>query len=189
MLKYSNEQIFEGLINNDTDITKNIYYYCFKSVGALIRQYGGSTEEANDVFHDAFCIVYLKIIKNQLILTCPFKNYLTLICIRLWFKEYNRKSKHLNIDDMLFSDHCTELPKHDIESRKLKLFTYHFNRLSIKCQQLLRLYFYDIENSKISKKMGHNSTQHTANRKTRCQSSLRNRIFKDPEFLNIKNYE
>lgn len=189
MLKYSNEQIIEGLVNNNSDVIKDIYHKCYKSIESLLLKHGCNSQEACDVFHDGIYIIYLKIQKNELNLTCPFKNYLTIICIRLWFKEYKRKSKHTNIEDFHFLNDNHEHINHDIEIKKIQLFRYHYNKLSAKCREILKLHFHNVENFRISKKLKHNSVQHTANRKTRCQASLRNRIYNDPEFLILKDYD
>ena len=80
MQESNNEKYIEGIRNHDNTVLKEIYDAFFASVQLFIRSNFGTEEDAKDVFQESIIIIYRKIKKNELVLTCSFKTYLFSVC-------------------------------------------------------------------------------------------------------------
>jgi len=92
---YSNEELFRGIKNRDEEVLGYIIKRYKPAVRVMIRNLGGSHENANDIFHDALMEIFEKIVNNAFPLKGKLENFLFVICRNKW-RDQIRKRKSLN---------------------------------------------------------------------------------------------
>src|SRR3989339_368770 len=91
MINYSNEELLNGILRNDSVILQFIYKNFYYKINFFIKKNNGDDDDANDVFQEAIIIMYRKIKDNSLILDCSFDTYLYSICRFLWMKQLEKR--------------------------------------------------------------------------------------------------
>jgi RNA polymerase sigma factor (sigma-70 family) len=185
MEQYTDEQIIEGISQNDQKVMTYIYDRFFGKVEGFIMGRGGNPEHIKDVFQEALYVIIQKVRNEGLELTCTFSTYLLAVCKNIWMHDM-RKSKHHLVED----SRLDSVPEEDAadwvqEEQLLALYNHHFKQLSEDCQKLLRLHFGKVSLAEIQQIFGYSSEHYTSDRKYRCKQSLYNRIRKDPKFKEI----
>jgi RNA polymerase sigma factor (sigma-70 family) len=188
MSTYSTVKIIEGIRKQDDDIIRYIYKTIYPVIEHLVRENKGNKEDAKDLFQEALIIVFKKIKNEGLVLTCTFSTFFYSVCAYQWHKIL-RKRKNLPIWYVNSFDGYISTPglNEKIERKKMKLYDFHFNRLSKDCQKILKLHFSGVPIAEIMKKMGYTSKEHTMDRKYRCKKSLFKRIENDQIFKELQD--
>ena len=185
MEQYTDEQIIEGISNNDRKVMDYIYDRFYGKVEGFLMGRGGNPEHIKDVFQDALEAIVKKVRKEGLTLTCSFSTYLLAVCKNMWMHDI-RKNKVNLVEDSKLEVVQEEDTVDWAKNEKLRnLFNHHFAQLSEDCQRLLRLHFEKVSLSEIQKIFGYSSEHYTSDRKYRCKQSLFNRIRNDPKFKEI----
>ena len=185
MEQYTDEQIIEGIFQNDRKVMDYIYDRFYGKVEGFIMGRGGNPEHIKDVFQEALMVIIQKVRNEGLNLTCTFSTYLLAVCKNIWMHDM-RKSKILLVEDSkLDSVPVEDEVDWDQQKKFLDLYFHHFNQLSEDCQKLLRLHFGKVSLAEIQQIFGYSSEHYTSDRKYRCKQSLYNRIRKDPKFKEI----
>jgi RNA polymerase sigma factor (sigma-70 family) len=185
MEQYTDEQIIEGISQNDRKVMDYIYVRFYGKVEGFITGRGGNPEHIKDVFQEALYVIIKKVRKEGLTLTCTFSTYLLAVCKNIWMHDM-RKSKVHHVEDSRLDIIQEEDEVDWNQEEKLRdLFNHHFAKLSEDCQKLLRLHFRKASLSEIQKIFGYSSEHYTSDRKYRCKQSLYNRIRKDPKFKEV----
>jgi RNA polymerase sigma factor (sigma-70 family) len=185
MEQYTDEQIIEGISQNDRKVMDYIYDRFYGKVEGFLMGRGGNPEHIKDVFQEALYVIIKKVHEEGLQLTCAFFTYLLAVCKNIWMHDMRKSKVHL-VEDSRFD----ALPEEDAvdwdqEEKLLELFNHHFKQLSEDCQKLLRLHFGKVSLAEIQKIFGYSSEHYTSDRKYRCKQSLYNRIRRDPKFKEI----
>ena len=185
MEQYTDEQIIEGISQNDPKVMEYIYDRFSGKVEGFIMGRGGNPEHIKDVFQDALSVIVDKVRNEGLTLTCSFSTYLMAVCKNIWMHDIRKYKVHL-VEDSRF-DVIQEEDEVDWsrEEKMRDLFYHHFAQLSEDCQKLLLLHFDKVSLSEIQQIFGYSSEHYTSDRKYRCKQSLYNRIRKDPKFKEI----
>ncbi len=185
MEQYTDEQIIEGISQNDPKVMEYIYDRFSGKVEGFIMGRGGNPEHIKDVFQDALSVIVEKVRKDGLTLTCSFSTYLLAVCKNIWMHDMRKNKVHL-VEDSRF-DVIQEEDEVDWsqEEKMRDLYNHHFSQLSEDCQKLLRLHFDKVSLSEIQQIFGYSSEHYASDRKYRCKQSLFNRIRKDPKFKEI----
>jgi RNA polymerase sigma factor (sigma-70 family) len=185
MEQYSDEQIIEGILQNDRKVMNYIYDRFSGKVEGFLMGRGGNPEHIKDVFQDALEAIVRKVRNEGLTLTCSFSTYLLAVCKNMWMHDI-RKSKINLVEDSKLEIAQEEDEVDWAKNEKLRdLFNYHFAQLSKDCQKLLRLHFEKVSLSEIQQIFGYSSEHYTSDRKYRCKKSLYKRIKNDPKFKEI----
>ncbi|MEN8155348.1 MAG: sigma-70 family RNA polymerase sigma factor [Bacteroidota bacterium] len=186
---YSDKEIIPGIRNHDSAILEYVYITYFPVIEGFVIHNQGSRDEARDVFQEAMIIVYKKIRKGDLELTCKFGTYLYAICKNVWIQErkkYRLHDEKLRHQPMMVNDPG---PDEDplLQRHLNELFDRHFNQLSKDCQKILSMFFNHHSVDEIMQAMNYKDLHHAADRKYRCKKSLIKRIMNDPLFKRLKN--
>lgn len=185
MEQYTDEQIIEGISQNDRKVMDYIYDRFFGKVEGFLMGRGGNPEHIKDVFQEALMVIIQKVRKDGLTLYCAFSTYLLAVCKNIWMHDMRKNKVHLVEDSMLESFPGDETTDWEVEEKFLALYIHHFNQLSEDCRKLLRLHFEKVSLAEIQEIFGYSSEHYTSDRKYRCKQSLYNRIRKDPKFNEI----
>ena len=189
MQEITAENILQGLKDRDTKVLDFIYENFFHQIKVFISQNRGTEEDAQDIYQDALLIIYQKIIKNNLTLTCSFNTYLYSVCRLLWLKQLeHKKLQRMNAED---TGVFIELDSSIIEifelNERYKLYQDHFQKLSFSCQKVLELFLAGIPLKEIADILGFKSDQYAKKRKYQCKEKLISSIKSDPEFKYFNN--
>lgn len=191
MIEYSNVELLNGILRNDTIVLQFIFKNFYSNINFFIKKNNGDEDDANDVFQEAIIIIYRKLKANTLVLDCSFDTYLYSICRLLWLKELEkRKVEKENIkDNHEFND---EIYDDGLElvidlNERYKLYQKHFALLGKDCQKILQLYFDKVPLKNIADMMGFKSEHYAKKRKFSCKEYLIKSIKQDLEYKNILN--
>jgi RNA polymerase sigma factor (sigma-70 family) len=188
--KYSQDEIIEGIIANDTVILNQFYKENFLLIRHLIVTNSGSEEDAKDVFQEALVILYRKLKTENIVFTSSLSTYLYSVARLIWLKDLQRKSKlHVDFSDTLdeFMQHDKNIPDIIERNERLKLFREQFEQLSEDCKTILRMFLNNIPIREITLSMGYSSDQHTKNRRYRCKKTLINKIRSNAKYKELGN--
>jgi DNA-directed RNA polymerase specialized sigma24 family protein len=179
-MKLSDKEIFIGLKENNHVVLKYCYAYYFKSVKRHVLRYNGCLADAKDVFQDALELFYML---PEMNFKTSFSLQFNTVCKNLWQKR-NRKMKNIVIDSNISND-CQMLEDTEVENDllalnelKFTIFSWHFERLDSKCQQLLKMCSDKVPHEIISNEIGI-SISYIKRRKSMCKERLIENIRND----------
>lgn len=188
---YSNAQIIEGIISNNTKIISFIYKEYFPIIENIIcNKLYGNKEDAKDVFQDALIALYRGASsKPPLVINNTFFTYFATICKRCMIGKIRKKV------NLVWYENEDELPyENEIEiiellnkSERLTLYKKYFKRMGKKCQELITLFLENYSITEITNMLKMSSENFTKKRRTQCKDSLFIRIYEDPQFKELIN--
>jgi RNA polymerase sigma factor (sigma-70 family) len=193
MIDYSNQELLNGILRNDTIVLQSIYKNYYSKINFFIKKNNGDDDDANDIFQEAIIIIYRKLKANDLILDCTFETYLYSVCRFLWLKQLERrklekekiKDNH-EFNEDIYDDNLEKVV--DLNDR-YRLFQKHFANLGKDCQKVLQLYFDKVPLKSIAQIMGFKSEKYAKKRKFKCKEYLIKSIKQDLEYKKILSGE
>lgn len=181
MKKFSSEQIFEGIVSNDTRVLEHVYSSSFPMIMAYVRAHGGSSEDAFDVFQDAIVVILQRLRRGTLVLNCSFNTFL-LSVVKIIFYHLKKVESLRNTVDLDLNQLTEEIQEIDDglldtyeKNLKVNLIQRHFVHLSEGCQTLMMLYSEGVSIREISDIMGV-SESFVKKKKYECKQKLIKRI-------------
>jgi RNA polymerase sigma factor (sigma-70 family) len=177
-----------AILKGDPTLLRQIYQKNFPLISNLIRQNGGTEEDAKDVFQDAVMVIYEKAKLPGFQLTSQFSTFFYGICRNLWGSRLQKKSfTEVTIpDDVKYmADKLTDVDHAALEQRKL--YDKAFARLGEDCQKLLLLFFQKIPMEEIAAIMGYGSEGYARRRKFMCKEHLTELVKSYPEYQELRN--
>lgn len=175
-----------GLLTNDRHILKIIYANFSTRIAAHIQHYGGTNEDAKDVFHDALIIIYQKAQSPDFQLNSQFYTYLHSICHFIWDRKKKKKSNNtVTIPEDIRLIDVTNVETEILEREKHRIFEDCLQKLGDICQQLLALFFEKENMETIAQKLNLKNEHTARNRKYRCQKKLEALIWKDARYKEL----
>lgn len=187
MHEFSANDILLGLKNKDTKVLDYIYENFFYQIKVFITKNNGSEEDARDLYQDALLVIYQKLTKENLVLSCSFNTYLYSVCRLLWLKqlEQRKQNKTATEDAGVFIDLDNSVLQLFETNERYRLYHEHFKRLSFSCQKVLELFLAGIPLKEIANILGFKSEQYAKKRKHMCKEKLVESIKTDPEFKKL----
>lgn len=193
MTDYTNLELLNGILRNDTIVLQFIYKNFYSKINFFIKKNNGDDDDANDIFQEAIIIIYRKLKANELVLDCTFETYLYSICRFLWLKQLEkRKIEKENIkDNHEFNDEIYDdnLERVSDLNERYRLYQKHFANLGKDCQKILQLYFDKVPLKTIAQMMGFKSEKYAKKRKFSCKEYLIKSVKQDLEYKNILSGE
>jgi RNA polymerase sigma factor (sigma-70 family) len=189
MIDYSNQELLNGILRNDTIVLQFIFKNFYSNINFFIKKNNGDDDDANDIFQEAIIIIYRKLKANDLVLDCTFETYLYSVSRFLWLKQLEkRKVEKENIkDNHEFNDEIYDdsLEKIADLNERYRLYQKHFANLGKDCQKILQLYFDKVPLKNIAQIMGFKSEKYAKKRKFYCKEYLIKSVKQDLEYKNI----
>ena len=189
MTDYSNLDLLNGILRNDTIVLQYIYKNFYSKINFFIKKNSGDDDDANDIFQEAIIIIYRKLKANELVLDCTFETYLYSVCRFLWLKQLEkRKVEKEKIKDN--HDYNEDIYDDGLEkvadlNERYRLYQKHFINLGKDCQKVLQLYFDKVPLKNIAQIMGFKSEKYAKKRKFKCKEYLIKSIKQDLEYSKI----
>lgn len=193
MIDYSNQDLLNGILRNDTIVLQFIYKNFYSKINFFIKKNSGDDDDANDVFQEAIIIIFRKLKANDLVLDCTFETYLYSVCRFLWLKHLDkRKIEKEKIKDN--HDYHEDIYDDGLErvadlNERYRLYQKHFINLGKDCQKILQMYFDKVPLKNIAQIMGFKSEKYAKKRKFKCKEYLIKSIKQDLEYNKILSGE
>ena len=177
-----------AILSGDRAALKQMYAALFPIIRGLIRDYGGSEDDAKDVFQDAVIVLYEKAQQSDFQLTSKFSTLFYGVCNNLWRSRQQKKSA----SEVTIPDHAKYIADSSAEVDLLqvergKLFYRALRQLGGDCQKLLELFFQKLSMGEIAQQMGFASEGYARVRKSQCKDRLVELVKKAPEYSELQN--
>lgn len=184
MKSYSDLQIIQGMRDKDPHVLRYLYDQYYPSVYNLIVSNSGSEAEVKDVFQETIILIYRKINDKSFQLSSTFKNYLLSVSWYIWVKELrtkNTEERIVNQYNYMNEDDDNLEMEYEIHKR-YQIYQEHFNKLTKKCREILKLFFNKVPLPEIAERLGLKSEKSVKKRKFVCKENLIRSIKKDKRY-------
>ena len=159
--------VLERLSKGDEKALDYLYKKHYRMMTKLVLSNNGTEQEAMDIYQDALLVLWQKAIRGDLVLTSKISTFLYSICLNLWRKELDRKSRLSNEvkDGETFQTHDSE--------EKVKIVRQCIEELGDTCRKILTYHYFDgMSMPDIAKKMDFANTNTAKTKKYKCKKRL-----------------
>ncbi len=192
MKELASEKILEGIYRNDSQVIQYIYDKYFDSIKKLIKNYGGTEEDAWDVFQDGIIVVYEQIKNEKLKLRHSFLTYFYTICKYSWLKTLRSRDKKYyeqiehsrDIERVSLSEYEVDLDETIEKEKRVKLYHLNFRKLSKECQKMMKLMAEGYSITELTNEFNYKSTGFTYKKRRICKDRLMRLIKEDDSNFN-----
>lgn len=163
----NDSEILVKISRGDERALDYLYKKYYRMMVKLVISNNGSEEEAKDIYQEALIVFWQKVISGNFTLTSKISTYLYSICLNLWRKELDRKSKmsHEEKDGIEFIE--------DDKKERIKIITECINALGETCRKVLSYYYFDgMSMSEIAAKMNFANPDTAKTKKYKCKQRL-----------------
>jgi len=161
------KEIFERICSGDESALDLLYKKYYRMMVKLVMTNSGTEQEAKDIYQDALIVFWQKAVSGNLVLTSKMSTYLYSICLNLWRKELDRKSRHSREekDSPHYQDHESE--------ERIKIINKCVNELGETCKKVLTYYYFDgMSMAEIAERIGFANTNTAKTKKYKCKKKL-----------------
>nr|WKN39596.1 sigma-70 family RNA polymerase sigma factor [Tunicatimonas sp. TK19036] len=159
--------ILDRISRGDEKALDELYRKYYRMMTKAVIKNNGTEQEAKDIYQDALIVFWQKAVSNQLVLTSKISTYLYSICLNLWRKELDRKSRlsHEKKDSIEYIDNESE--------ERSKIIHQCIQQLGDTCQKILMFYYFDdMSLQDIAKKLGFANAETAKTKKYKCKKRL-----------------
>ncbi|HNE28644.1 MAG TPA: sigma-70 family RNA polymerase sigma factor [Saprospiraceae bacterium] len=185
MRELSDQDLIEGLRQRDSAALQLIYSRFRGRIAAQVNTWGGSGQDAQDIFQDALVAIFINAQKDGFRLTSSFYTYLYSICSHLWLKKFRENIRHNGVSpepevvSIPGADHSAELEY----AERQQFVMEKFRALGDACRELLRLSIIEEKSpAEIMEQLGFGSIEYYYKRKSLCKEKLVELSRKDARF-------
>lgn len=160
-------EILEKISRGDEKTLEYLYKKYYRMMIKLVISNNGSEQEGKDIYQEALIVFWQKAISGNFTLTSKISTYLYSICLNLWRKELDRKSKLSNEvkDSSEYLD--------DDRQERMKIIQECIDLLGENCKKILTYYYFDgMSMKEISEKLGLLNTDTAKTKKYKCKKKL-----------------
>ncbi len=180
----NNSLFIKGFLEGNPKVLKTIYSTSYPFVERFILSRNGTRKDAEDIFHNALLLLFVKI-KEEKIVIDKFDNYLFTVCKNLW-KRKNVKKQVTNLEVIPLIAEEIDMASFYLEQKQWELYQEKFNNLSEKCQELLKMLFNKKSYKEIVNHFSYNSMTVARQRVFKCKSRLIQLIKSDQRYFKLK---
>ncbi|MCX6256501.1 MAG: sigma-70 family RNA polymerase sigma factor [Bacteroidia bacterium] len=186
-VNYSVEEILDGIKTRNNIVLVYVYENYFLQIKNYILKNCGDEDDARDIFQEALIVIFKKVNKDVLVLTCSFQAYLFSVSRLLWLKQLeNRRIKtEEKLGDQSLVELADDLNEISRENEKYDLYRFHFERLSIECKEILTMFLEKVPLKTIADQLGLKTEKYTKKRKYQCKEKLIENIRNDIRFRQL----
>ena len=194
MRHYSDSKIIDGIRKGKSGVIEFMYKDYFPLIRGMIMKNSGSTQDAEDIFHDGLEALYLRCRDQELVLSCALRSYFYSICQNIWFQRLARKHRLTYMPSLVVNDYEEKYAGRESLTKEQKLardamFWKYLKTLPENCQQVLMMYMDKVPCKKVTEILKFKNENYARVRKHLCIKLLRKRILRDPDYLNLLDHE
>jgi RNA polymerase sigma factor (sigma-70 family) len=177
--------LIPGFLRGEPEILQELYTETYPIVKRYIMNRDGTLKDAEDIFHNALVLLFVKL-KNEKLNIQSFENYLFTVCRNMWRRE-NKKKRVTNNDVSTLVNESVEMSTFYTEQNQWDLYHEKFKELTDSCQTILKLVFQKIKYASIVETFGYASETVARQRVFKCKSRLVQLIKRDHRYKRLKN--
>jgi RNA polymerase sigma factor (sigma-70 family) len=160
-------EILEKISRGDEKTLEFLYKKYYRMMIKLVISNNGSEQEGKDIYQEALIVFWQKAVSGKFTLTSKISTYLYSICLNLWRKELDRKSK-LSSEEKDGAEYLD-----DDRQERMKIIQDCIEQLGDNCKKILTYYYFDGMSMKdISEKLGLANTDTAKTKKYKCKKKL-----------------
>jgi len=180
-----NDDFIRQFLEGDTKLLNSIYINSFKYVAHYITSRDGTQKDAEDIFHNALILIYVKLKEGKLNIK-TFDNYLFTVCKNLWKRENTKYRVTKTNVTPLVSEELDKAAFY-LEHSQWELYKEKFELLSVQCKEILTMVFQKKSYTEIVNKYSYNSQTVARQRVFKCKTRLSKLIKEDLRFSKLKH--
>lgn len=185
---YSEKEIIAGIRSDHQEAIKFVYTACYASIARFVLNNKGTSQEAKDIYQEAFIIFYEKLKEPNFTLDCQISTFLYSISRRLWLKKLAEKNKYTGKINEYESFIVPDVDENDEEekSQNVAWVQQALEQLGEPCRTILDdFYTHKKSMQEIADKMGYTNMANAKNQKYKCLQRLKKIFFK---YYNTKKH-
>jgi RNA polymerase sigma factor (sigma-70 family) len=186
--EFTDSEIVECLRSRKSYVVHYLSDRYLPMIRLMVTGYGGTSEDARDIFQEGLMIILEKIDSREFALTCKFKTFLYCISENLWKSIITSRRRAANyITRRIDEDEIDFTESMDSEICR-NIFRSAFDTLDPAARSILKLYWEDCSPKEIAEKLGYT---HGYVRKKKCeaQAELIDKVKKHPDYKKIMEME
>ena len=187
--KIEDQEFVRGLAAGDQRVLEEIYQTFFPPIRGFVRNNGGNTDDAKDIFQEGIMVMYRLVRQPDFKLSASFLSLLFGICRNIWYKSLRKRHYYDEVSEMKeLSQPMEEGIVEVITARTTdRLFRQKVNALGEKCRQLLELFFDGEKMKDIVDQLSLSSVSFAKKKKFQCKEKLVQMVQRDPVFQELSN--
>jgi len=160
-------EILAKISKGDESALDYLYKKYYRMMTKLVISNSGTEDEARDVYQDALIVFWEKARSGKLVMTSKISTFIYSICLNLWRKELERKSR-------LSNEEKDDVEYQDLESEEReRIIRECINELGDTCRRILMYYYFDgMSMNDIADKLGYANTDTAKTKKYKCKKRL-----------------
>lgn len=178
--------ILEKDVSKNEEALKELYVDNYYMIENFVLKYGGTKEDAKDVFQESIILLYNNIKTRKFELKSKISTYLYSVSRNIWFKKNKKDRREAELDEKRFENlPSSENVLNDIVySEEQILIGKLLTKSGERCKEILKLYYFERNRMKeIAKSLGYASEQVAKNQKAKCMKKIK-AIVKNSDFYN-----
>ena len=132
----NDSEVLSRIASGDESALEFLYKKYYRMMTKLVISNSGTEEEARDVYQDALIVFWEKARKGDLVMTSKISTFIYSICLNLWRKELDRKSRLSNEEKENFEFIDTE------RQERIKVIHDCLDELGETCKKILMYYYF-----------------------------------------------
>lgn len=186
MIKKHTEHIISLVKAGDISVLANIYKENRTGFLIFAKKYNLPDEDLIDIYQDAIIALRDNIVMGKVVnLESSIKTYLFSVGKYMIYKKIKEHHTNKTFQEDIYSvyNHIDYFEYHkDIDNRNQQLVTNCFVKLGEKCQQILKLFYYDgLTLKEIQDYLNYDNYNVIKSQKSRCLRTLKEIIDKQPQ--------
>jgi len=165
----NDKEVLAKIVRGEEDALDYLYKKHYRMMTNIVIRNSGTEDEAKDVFQDALVVFWQKAASGNLVLTSRISTFLYSICLNLWRKELERKSRLVQNDG---EEGEPEYMTHE-QDEKIRIIHECINGMGDTCRKILSYHYFDgLSMTDIAKKLGYANTDTAKTKKYKCKQKL-----------------
>ncbi|HLF33032.1 MAG TPA: sigma-70 family RNA polymerase sigma factor [Cyclobacteriaceae bacterium] len=160
-------EVLLRITQGDESALEFLYKKYYRMMTKMVISNHGTEEEAKDVYQDALIVFWEKARNGDLVMTSKISTFIYSICLNLWRKELDRKSR-------LSGEEKEEAGFIEIErEERIRVIHNCLDELGETCKKILMYYYFDgMSMSEIAEKLGYANMDTAKTKKYKCKKRL-----------------
>ncbi|MEQ9425715.1 MAG: sigma-70 family RNA polymerase sigma factor [Cyclobacteriaceae bacterium] len=160
-------EILARIGKGDEGALDYLYKKHYRMMTKIVLSNNGTEEEAKDIYQDALIVFWQKAVKGNLVLTSKISTFIYSICLNLWRKELERKSRLVN------EEKDGQASQNFEAKEQQKIIHECIGELGDTCKRILTYYYFDGMNmNEIAEKLNFANTDTAKTKKYKCKKRL-----------------
>jgi len=160
-------EVLIRIARGDESALEFLYKKYYRMMTKMVISNSGTEDEARDVYQDALIVFWEKARGGNLVMTSKISTFIYSICLNLWRKELDRKSRLSNEEK-----EGSEFFEYEKQER-IKIIHDCLDELGDTCKKILMYYYFDgMSMNEIADKLGYANTDTAKTKKYKCKKRL-----------------